>query len=253
LNTCNNTTRIWLWQNGTDLKTNSIIRNVLDHPNIHNYYHSKRNIGIKEPTNWMWKNSDADFFGKVDDDCLVPFGWIETLLKAHLDVPDFGILSCWHFPSQDFSYSKAAWKIFPYTNGHKVMRNAWVGGSGYMMKHECVNGSGLLRNNESFTHYCLRLAHKRWIIGWYYPLLYQDHLDDPRSQFTQLKTDNDMKKWAPLSAQRNGVTTISEWQAQLQRSAELLQESSFNPKQHNKLSDRLLRISKRIRGIKQLW
>ena len=112
------------------------------------------------------------------------------------------------------------------------MRNCWVEGSGYLMKKECIEKLGLLENGRSFPSYCIQLAKKGYVNGWYYPFLYQNHFDDPRSEFSQLKSDSDMQHWAPLSALANGVVTIQQWSDQLKRSAALLQLAPYDVKYH---------------------
>jgi len=230
LNTCDDKTRVWVWQNGNDPETLSVVEQYKSHPNFHRFFHSPQNEMLNTPTNWLWENSDAVYLAKVDDDCLVPNGWIEQLRKAHCDVPSLGVVACWHFPEEDVDLNLATKKIKRYSGGHQIMRNCWVGGSGYLMKRECYSKLGSLKGKQTFTGYCIQLAKRGYIIGWYYPFIYQEHLDDPRCPDSLLKNDNDMQKWAPLSAINNGVTTIEAWQVQLKRSAQYLQKASYNPK-----------------------
>ena len=36
---------------------------------------------------------------------------------------------------------------------HSLLQNCWVGGSGYLMRRECVEQQGLLEQNKSFSYY----------------------------------------------------------------------------------------------------
>lgn len=256
LDTCDEDMRVWVWQNGNDQETIDVVESFWQHPRFYKYFHSSENKKLNDPTNWLWSNSDAAYFGKVDDDCLVPFGWGEILRKAHQDVPEFGVIGCWHYTVDDFKPELANKKIHQIAGGHKIMRNCWLGGSGYLMKRECYEKVGSLTEKMTFTTFCVQTAKLGYINGWYYPFLYQEHLDDPRSENTLLKCDEDMRRWAPLSAINNGVVTIEAWQAQLQHSARYLQEAPFDPKYYSgwrKCMKSVRGKIKRIFGIKKQW
>lgn len=230
LATCDEGMRVWIWHNGKDERTLEVVRSLGDHPRVYEFHHSRENKKLREPTNWFWSHAKGDFLCKVDDDCLMPHGWANMLRKAHVDVPKFGVIGCWRFLEEDFVPELAQKKIRNFAGGHQIMQNCWVEGSGYLMKSVCLQTNGLLNPGESFPQYCIRLALAGWINGWYYPFLHQEHMDDPRSANSCLKTNEDLKRWMPLSAQYRGVTTLTEWQAQLKRSAYRLQEASIDPR-----------------------
>jgi len=256
LDTCDDNMRVWVWHNGTHEETLEIVKSMQSHPNFYKFYHSKENIKLNGPTNWLWSNGKGAYFSKVDDDCLLPHGWSETLVKSIEDNPEFGVISCWHFFEEDFVPELANIKIKTFSGGHQIMRNCWIGGSGYIMKRECVDAAGPLRIRDTFTEFCIRLAKKGFINGWYYPFVYQEHFDDPRSNNSQLKTDEDVLLYAPLSAIRNGVDTIEAWQEQLKRSAKQLQTLPFDIKYYSgwrKMRNRIIFQMKKCLGNKRQW
>ena len=256
LDTCDEKMRVWLWHNGDDRETLSVISGFLEHPNLYRFNHSSENKRLTEPTNWLWQNAEGAFFSKVDDDCLMPHGWADVLRRAHAANPDFGVVGCWRFPPEDFVPEIAQEKIHQFNGGHLLMRNCWIEGSGYLMKRECVDQLGLLQPSRSFPNYCIGLARKGWIHGWYFPFLYQEHFDDPRSEYSLLRSDGDVQRWAPLSAVNNGVTTLAEWQAQLQRSASLLQSAPYDPRFYSGWRQQLKRVRGRVKrafGYKRRW
>jgi hypothetical protein len=197
----------------------------------------------------VWRNAKGDFLSKVDDDCLLPNGWIQTLTKAHSEVEEFGVLGCWRFLEDDFNIELARPKMRTFPNGYSVLLNCWVEGSGYIMKRKCVDREGLLKNNQSFTNYCIRLNAKGWTNGWYYPLIIQEHMDDPRAEHTLLKSDEDLMTYLPLSARRSGVTTLAQWQAQLLRSARIAQDAPYDPGYFIGWRARLRRTMSRVKGV----
>jgi hypothetical protein len=124
------------------------------------------------------------------------------------------------------------------------MVNCWLGGSGYLMKRACVDVVGLLGADKGFTNTCFAIARRGWTNGWYVPWLFQDHMDDPRSVHTMLRTDADVQRWLPLSAQRSGVRTVAAWQAQLIASAREVQAASPNVREYSRWRE----LRKRVLG-----
>ncbi|HEX2029453.1 MAG TPA: glycosyltransferase family A protein [Nitriliruptorales bacterium] len=245
LDTCDETMRVWLWHNGEDDETLSVVRAHQDHPRVHRFHHSRENLRLTAPTNWLWTNSDAPFVGKVDDDCLVEAGWAARLRAAHLDNPSFGAIAAWRFPDEDFVPRLANRKIRRFEGGHQLLQNCWVQGSSYLMKRRCIDDLGALVPGQSFTGYCIELAYQGYVNGWYFPFIREDHMDDPRSPHTSLKTDEDLRRHSPLSAAPAAVRTLHDWERQLRRSARTLQRASTDPRRYRGLQGKLLRPMRR--------
>jgi glycosyltransferase involved in cell wall biosynthesis len=221
--------KLTIWDNGSGQETKEVIGKFKDHPSVERVIFSERNEKLRKPTIWFWENNqDAELLGKVDDDCLVPKNWCHVLEQAHRDIPEAGILGCWHFLPEDFIHEKVIKKIATFGN-HKIMKNCWVGGSGYLMKREVVNKIGCLKEKETFTDYCIRAAAKGFINGWYYPFLYQEHMDDPRAVNSGIKSEEDFQRLIPLSAQNFDVKTREQWIRHLKMSAQRMQECSIDP------------------------
>jgi hypothetical protein len=183
LETCDEEMRVWLWHNGGQQDALEVARSFLDHPQVHRFHHSVVNTGHRglwQPINWVLAEGSGVYFSKVDDDCLVPDGWADVLRRAHEDVPTLGVIGCWRFRPEDFRPALAGERIAGF-GGHRILRNCWIEGSGFLMKRSCVETTGPLRPRMSFSSYCIHLAAAGWINGWYYPFLYQEHMDDPRS------------------------------------------------------------------------
>ena len=218
--------RVWVWHNGEDQRTLDVVGAFK--PDLHRFHHSKQNVVLTEPTNWLFENSEGSLLGKVDDDCVVDPDWIPKLSRVHQEVPEAGVVACWHFRPEDFLPEIARHKIKTVGGRHQLLVNMWVGGSGYLMKRACVHQQGLLAHAQTFSSYCIELSRAGWTIGWVYPFVYQDHMDDPRSPRTGIRSEEDFVRSLPLSARRNGVETVEAWTAQLKRSAKLVQEAPIN-------------------------
>jgi glycosyltransferase involved in cell wall biosynthesis len=229
LETADGDTRVWLWHNGDDAETLEVVRAHADHPRVHEFHHSQKNVDLREPTNWLWSNARGEFFGKVDDDILVPAGWIQALRAAHDAEPRFGPISCWHYFPEDFVPELGRRRLQTH-NGVTIMRNCWVGGTGYLMKRDCVDSRGPLAPGQGWTNYCLRLSLDCWILGWLHPFLLQDHMDDPRSPNAGVRTDADLAERMPRMARTYGVQSVDDWIAWLRMDARAIQASPLDPR-----------------------
>lgn len=245
LDTADEHTRIWIWHNGNHEPTLSVVRDLSSHSRVHSFVHSPENKPLREPTNWFWQNASGHLLGKIDDDCLMPPGWIETLRAAHAEVPKLGALACWHYLEEDVVPELAARKLRRFGK-HSVMVNCWVGGSGYLMKRTCIEQCGLIPRRSSFTHYCITLAQHGWINGWHFPLVLQEHMDDPRSPHTLLKTDADLRRSTPLSARTFGAGSLQEWIDALKADARAVQAASPTPEHHRRWKRRFRRARRAI-------
>lgn len=248
-------TRVWVWHNGDDQATLDVVKQYKDR--LFRFHHSEKNLRLTFPTNWLFENATGEYLSKVDDDCIVPMHWDQKLSLAHASEPRFGVLGCWRFPDEDFLPEIADRKICAFANGTRVMVNMWVEGSGYLMKGACVDKLGLLREGQSFADYCIEIGRLGWINGWIFPFLYQEHMDDPRAEHSELHTDADLVRQLPLSAARNGVSTISAWVAQLKRSARLVQTAPIDPAYWSPLRRRyrhaVKKLSRLLTGRKEIW
>ena len=180
--------RVWLWHNGEDEATIEAIRPYREDDRVARFHHSRDNVRLREPTNWLWQNSRARFVSKVDDDCLVSHGWLDTFASAHDANPEFGVIGSWRHLDEEFRPELAQRKIQEFRGGHSLMRNLWVQGSGYLMPRALAEAHGSLGPEESFTGFCIRLARAGAVNGFYYPFLPEDHMDDPRSPHTLIMT-----------------------------------------------------------------
>ncbi|MEQ8845215.1 MAG: glycosyltransferase [Phycisphaerales bacterium] len=225
LETCRPDDRVWVWHNGTHQETIDAVREHEGHPNIAQVHFSNENLKLREPTNWFWAQAGAPFLGKVDDDCLMPDGWIDRLIEIHNDSEQAGILSCWPFLAQDLQDDLVARKMVR-LGGHAVMANPWVGGAGYIMKRQCQERCGPLGETEGFTTYCMRVCRAGWAVGWPMPPLVMDHMDDPRSQHTVFKTDADVLAHRGLTATWRGIDTVAGMTERVREAALELQTGS---------------------------
>lgn len=229
LDTAPENAAVTVWDNASGQETKQVLSTFESHPRIEKIVYNTTNEKLTKPTNWFWEtHRTANLIGKVDDDCLVPENWCQVLEQAHKDIPKAGILGAWCFFEEDVRYDIAQKKIAAFGN-HQVLRNCWVGGSGYIMKSELLDRFGVLKKDQTFTDYCIRAAAGGYINGWYYPFFYQEHMDDPRSEHTIFSTQEAFQRNKPLGAINFGINTREEWIQRQMNNAKKMQEYSLNP------------------------
>ena len=81
-------------------------------------------------------------------------------------------------------------------------------------------------------------------------------MDDPRSEFCEIKTDEDFMAQRPLSAIRDNVTTVAEWAQRVKHMARSAQAASPDPHEHYGWRRRLRSVKGRLRklvGAREAW
>jgi len=175
-----------IWDNGSTDGTRDYLDSVEDLRIVKKVF-SRENVGLKGAVNYLLSKSSADLVGIIPNDFLVTPGWTRPLAQAHADVPEFGMIGCWHFFPEDFDYERAKHKIQKFGQ-HQVLRHPWTGGGAGLVKLETVREFGLLDSNAT-TRYWMRMALKGYVNGFYFPLIYVEHMDDPKSKHTILKDE----------------------------------------------------------------
>ena len=183
---------LYIWDNASKDETPEYIKSISD-PRIVETIVSKENVGQTGAMNYVWNKTKAKLVGKLDNDCLVTPGWTRILSQAHMDIESLGAVACWHYPFDEFDESAArkVGKIQTFGK-HQIFRHPWVCGSGFIMKKKTFLKYGQWKKGSDVgtTYYFLNMALAGEINGWYYPLVLQEHMDDPRSKHS-LVTDNE--------------------------------------------------------------
>lgn len=241
-------TRVWLWHNGGSREVLDVVEEHRHHPRVHRVHHSPDNVRLRPPTNWLWTEAEGELLGKVDDDCVLEPGWVDRLRQAHAD-HGFGVLGSWRFRPEDLRPDLVAAKTATFPGGHEVLQNLWVQGSGYLVPRSVVRSVGPLRDDQSFTGWCIEVARAGRVNGWLLPFLQEEHMDDPRSPLSPLRTDADLVRNLPLSAQAHGVTTLADWTEQMRRSALVVQQASLDPAVYDGWRARRRRAVRRLQRL----
>jgi len=178
---------LYIWDNASTDGTAEYLKNEVYDPRIKDVVFSENNVGQTSAVNEIWSKSKADLLGKLDNDCLVTPGWTRIFAQAHSDIPMLGVVSCWHYFPDDFDYVRAKHKIQQFGN-HQVLRHPWTCGTGLLIKRDTYQKMGPIVEKAT-TQYWISMATAGYINGFYYPLVLQEHMDDPKSKFSHLKDE----------------------------------------------------------------
>lgn len=207
-----------VWDNGSEDGTQQYLKDEIDDPRVHQVTLSETNVGQVAALNSIWSQSSADLVGKVDNDCLITPGWTRTLAAAHADIPELGVVACWHYPLEDFDLDRAAHKI-QQRNGHRILRHPWTCGSGLLVKRSTYEALGPMPG-RSTTPYWITMAQQGYVNGFYYPLVPQEHMDDPGSKHTRLTDEQSYEaaKKDTFNLNNHGQETLDDrwrWRARV--------------------------------------
>ena len=186
-----------IWDNASTDGTVEYLKNEVSDPRIEEIVFSKENVGQTAAVNEVWGRSKADLLGKLDNDCLMTPGWTRILAQAHEDIADLGVVACWHFFAEDFDYERARHKIQTFGR-HQIFRHPWTCGTGLLIKQEDFRRFGPIQRRAT-TQYWLTMALGGRVNGFYYPLVYQEHMDDPKSRHRLIKDDASLRKYQNIT------------------------------------------------------
>lgn len=94
---------------------------------------NKDNQGLSRPTNQFWRDSQSTFVGKVDNDTLLPPGWLKTLLHAHMQSDRLGVVGGFHHRLEDVNMEKLRCRVIN-VDGVNLLPDAFIGGCCYIFK-----------------------------------------------------------------------------------------------------------------------
>lgn len=239
--------KLTIWDNASTDGTGDFLRGLSD-PRIDDIVLSKENVGQIPAVNEIWSRSDCELLGKLDNDCMVTPGWTRTLAAAHEDIPELGVVACWHYFPDDFDEARAAHKIQRFGR-HQIFRHPWTCGTGLLIKRDHYRRFGPIRDKAT-TQYWLEMARAGCVNGFYYPLVYQEHMDDPKSEHSQLKDEASYQaaKAVTFNINRHGQTTLDDRWRWRQEVLDNLLDDPWDPRYYSGLRRKLRSLRNRLRG-----
>ncbi|QSA97288.1 glycosyltransferase family 2 protein [Methylococcus sp. EFPC2] len=203
--------RLYWWDNGSSDGVAEYI-SALEDPRIVLRHKHDSNVMQAVPTRWFLEQSKADVIGKIDDDTLVPDGWIKTIRPAVERHDRLGMVGCWTFWPEDFERNAGvAQKKIRGFDPHRVLSNLGIGGTAFLMKKSLALKYLIKSHNgTAFPIDRAKMSAEGYCSGWYYPLIWAEHMDDPRSEYC-LGYDESSGGMSALSAKVRGFKTQQEF------------------------------------------
>lgn len=238
-----------IWDNGSTDGTQDYLRTVKDR-RIVDIVFSNENRGQTYPTNKIWSETSAELVGKVDNDCLVTPGWTRTLSRAHADLPELGVVGCWHFPPEDFDYNRARHKIQTFGR-HQIFRHPWVDGSALLVKRKVYMDYAPCIEDDYLSGFWIKLALAGYVNGFYYPLIYQEHMDDPKSKHCMFKDQNSYNeaKKVTYCPRRHHLDTLDDFMRWRQKVLDNLLDDPWEAKYYVGWHGRIYRLKDRLSNL----
>ncbi len=170
--------RLYCWDNASEDGTADLIAS-LDDPRIVVKHFSRKNLKQKVPCLWFFEMAESDVIGKVDDDILLPHGWIERIAPMVRAEPRFGMVGCWVFMEDDWDEELAQQRSMS-IGGFSIQPSIGFAGCAFLCRtaharrYAVLTDSGIPLNRTRMT--LDGLVH-----GCALPVLFAHHMDDPRS------------------------------------------------------------------------
>lgn len=234
-----------IWDNGSTDGTKEFLDSFQD-PRIKRKVLYHENAGAIYPINELSFSSSADLVGLVAEDLLVTPGWTRTLSQAHADVPEFGMIACWHLGQEYFDEGKAWRKIQKFGN-HRVLRHPWTNGAVGLVKLKTLREMGKFDND--WGGYWVRMALKGYVNGYYFPLIHAEHMDYPWSKYNPSWEKAGEIAITGSSYKLHGIRTIEEAKVRHTQIVSNLLEGPWEPKYYVGWRNRLRKLKSRFKEL----
>jgi hypothetical protein len=216
--------RLYCWDNASEDGAADLIAS-LDDPRVVERHFSSSNRMQYEPCRWFWERAAGDIAGKIDDDMLLPHGWIERITPLLRSEPRFGLLGCWVFMPEDWDEALAEHNVVELA-GVRILRGLERAGQSFLARREHLRRYQMPEN----ATYGLPVDQTQMSIdglinGTPLPLLMAHNMDDPRSEHCMMRRGEPLGEHAALTARRRGFKTPEDYLAWIRADARWLLSS----------------------------
>lgn len=201
--------RLYCWDNASTDGAADIIASLDDERVVHRHF-SRENVGQTEPSFWFLDKVAGDVVGKVDDDILLPVGWIDRITPMVRERPELGMIGCWIFMPEDWDEELAAHNIVK-VGGYDIFRCTTVAGQSFLARR------GLLREYRDDRVPGLPINRRKMAVDGYIsgtpakPLLTAHNMDDPRSPHCLMRDEHEGQE--AFTMRRLGFASVDEYAA----------------------------------------
>jgi len=199
--------RLYCWDNGSKDGAADIISEARDERIVERHF-SPVNVMQRYPTEWFLEKSKNEIIGKVDDDTLVPQGWIEKISPLVSEYEKVGMVGCWTFWPEDYERNKEfidREKIVIFGN-HSLIHNITIGGTAFLVRKKlALDYFDTNHDGTGFPINRLKMTIDGFYSGWYNPLIWAEHMDDPRSEHCLMNKTKTLGANAALTSKTRNI------------------------------------------------
>lgn len=208
--------RLYCWDNGSTDGAADIINEARDERIVEKHF-CPVNVMQQFPTEWFLNKSQNEIIGKVDDDTLVPEGWVDDISSLIIEHNKIGMVGCWTYWQDDYERNKDVIDRIKTVNvgKHSLIQNIVIGGTAFLVRKKLAidyfNDKG---QGYAFPIDRVKMTVDGYISGWYKPIILAEHMDDPRSAHCLMNKSGALGVSASLSAKRrniNDAKTYLDW------------------------------------------
>ena len=248
--------RLYCWDNGSKDGAADIISEARDERIVERHL-CPVNVMQRYPTEWFLEKATNEIIGKVDDDTLVPQGWIEKLAPLVTEYEEVGMVGCWTYWQEDYERNKEfidREKIVNFGK-HSLIHNLTIGGTAFLVrKNLALDYFNANANGRGFPIDRIKMTLDGYYSGWYNPLIWAEHMDDPRSENCLMNKEKPLGASAALTARTRNIKDANaylEWikndvDAQMSTAIdyqikEQIKQQTFSHKLLHKIKSRLVK------------
>lgn len=221
--------RLYCWDNGSQDGTADLIA-AIDDPRVVKRHFNSENVGQYKPCMWFFETATSDILGKVDDDILLPAGWVDRIAPMVRKEPKFGMLGCWIFMPEDWNETLALHNIIE-LSGERVFRCTTIAGQSFLARKEHLVRYSI-PNEESYSHGLpvnrMQMSLDGLISGYPLPILYAHNMDDPRSPMNVKTKSGNLGSDAALTARKLKFESAEDYAKWIAADARRRQEIPFD-------------------------
>lgn len=244
--------RLYCWDNASTDGAADLIRDLKDERVVVKHF-SNENVRQREPSIWFLENAKGTLAGKVDDDILLPHGWLGRCAAPILADHAFGLMGCWIFMPSDWEEITHKPNIYERA-GHQYLRVIKRAGQSFLARRDLMRkyltpaGTGY-----GFPVDQSKLTFDGFINGYPLPIMMAHNMDDPRSEHCLLNRPGGMGEQAAQTMRARGFKTAEEYGEWIRQDARNLVSVPFEEQMRElrRLRDRSLwgRIRRRWQRV----
>lgn len=244
--------RLHCWDNGSKDGAADIINEARDERIVERHF-CPVNVMQRYPTEWFIEKSKNEIIGKVDDDTLVPQGWIKNISSLISEHEKIGMVGCWTFWPEDYERHKDTidrLKIVNFGN-HRLIHNITIGGTAFLVQKKLAMDYFVSDNGGTyFPINRVKMTLDGFYSGWYDPLIWAEHMDDPRSEHCLMNKADKLGASAALTARRRNIKDAKSYLDWLKKDADNYLTTSIDNqiKKYYKYNSFAYKLMRRIKS-----